>query len=88
MGALLALVVGAAGCAAGGGAGAALAKAWTVTSAGVRALGLCDDHPPAIVRAIVEADTAEAEADDGGGKVDASAVDVSGAEVSTVSSDR
>lgn len=87
-GALLALVVGVAGCGASGGAGAALAKAWTVTSAGVRALGLCDDHPPAIVRAIVEADQAEAD-DGGGGKVDAApVVDAVGAEVSTVSADR
>lgn len=86
MGALLALVVGAAGCGASGGAGAALAKAWTVTSAGVRALGLCDDHPPAIVRAIAEADQAEAEADDGGGgKADAApvSVDAVGAEASS-----
>lgn len=90
MGALLALVVGVVGCAAGGGAGAVLSKGWALTSMGVKALGLCDDHPPAVVRAIAEADQAEAEADDGGGgKVDAApVVDALGAEVSTVSADR
>lgn len=87
---VLMLVAALAGCGASGGAGAVLSKGWMLTSLGVRALGFCDDTPPAIVRAIAEADHAEAEADDGGGgKLDASpVVDAAGAEVSTISADR
>ncbi len=72
-----------------GGAGVVLAKGWALTSIGVRALGLCDDHPPALIRAIAGADQTEAEGELDGGKVDAVAVvDAPGAEVSTISGDR